>query len=212
MKTLLLTLLTGALLCSIAAVTSANPISSSWGLHWAGSHDPVTHNCGFYVTDCATRPKGQVVISAPATPGHYDLYVLIVQSTGVKETRFGLCCQGAIDIVGWTSCADFEFPSPGWPGCSEGDSLGWAVQKSGNVTLGILEVEVYGSAASVCVCPDPRVGYAGMCYEDGPELLCEQHMAPSLFGCVGFGMEGYNACDYVSTDRNTWGLMKALYR
>jgi hypothetical protein len=212
MKTRLAVLLCGVFLFSTATVAAANPVVSSWGLHWAGAHNPAANTCDFSVTDCATNPKGELVVSVPVTSGRYDVYVMILQTGGVKATSFGVCCEGPVDILGWTNCSDVESPSAGWPGCGEGDSLGWAVHQSGNVTLGILDVEVYGSSAKLCVCPDPRLGYAEMCYGPGPELFCDRQTAAFVFGCLGFGMEGYNSCDSVSAERSTWGLMKALYR
>ena len=213
MKARLPVLLGCSLLCLLTPAAEANPIASSWGLHWAGEHNPSVNNCSFTVTDCATVPKGELVINAPATPGRYDVYVLVLLTGGIKTASFGICCEGPIDIVGWTNCADYESPTPGWPGCGEGDSLSWAVQQYDfNVTLGILEVEVYGSPAKLCVCPDPRFGYAEMCYEAGSDLYCDQSTYSALFGCVGFNMQGYNTCDFVTTDKNTWGMIKTLYR
>ena len=212
MKTWLLILLGGVSLCLIATVADANPIASSWGLHWAGAHNPAANTCDFHVTDCATNPRGELVVSVPATPGRYDVYVMVLQIGGLKQTSFGICCEGPVDIVGWTNCSDFEYPSAGWPGCGEGDSLSWAVNQSGNVTLGILDVEVYGGPAKLCVCPDPRLGYAEMCYEGASEIYCDRHTAAFFFGCLGFGMVGYNPCDTVPANRSTWGLLKALYR
>jgi hypothetical protein len=212
MKTWLLILLGGVSFCMIVTVAAANPIVSTWGLHWAGAHNPQANTCDFHVTDCATTPRGEIIVNAPATAGRYDVYVLILQSGGVKTTSFGICCEGSIDILGWTNCADFESPSAGWPGCGEGDSLSWTANQHGNVTLGILDVEVYGSPASLCVCPDPRLGFAEMCHGSGSNLYCDQHTAALFFGCLGFDMEGYNPCEPVPVDLSTWGLMKALYK
>jgi hypothetical protein len=213
MKTLLPVLPVCSLLCLLAQTADANPIASSWGLHWAGEHNPSVNTCNFNVTDCATTPKGDLVINAPAEAGYYDVYVLALMTWEIKTVSFGVCCEGPIEIVDWTSCADFESPTPGWPGCGEGYSLSWIMPRGDfNVILGILEVEVYGSPAKLCVCPDPRLGYAEMCYEAGSELYCEPTAHPSLFSCVGFEMPGYNTCDFVATDKSTWGLVKALYR
>lgn len=213
LRSLVPTLFVGLFLCLIVAPTGANPIASSWGLHWAGPHNPAANTCALNVTNCVTSPQGELMIDAPEGPGQYDVYVLLMLTGGLKQTSFGICCDGSIEILGWTSCADFDTSSAGWPGCGEGNTVSWATQRTDfNVTLGIVEVKVNDTPAQLCICPDPRFGYAEWCDQWGPDLACQRETNPFFFGCIGFGSEGYNPCDVVPVEAGSWGAIKALYR
>lgn len=213
LRRVFLTSMSFAFLCAMVLSAGANPIAVSWGLHWAGTHE-TTNTCTFNVQNCTTSPKGEVLVGAPAGPGSYDVYVLLFDTgSGITRASFGLCCEGDIQINGWTMCSDLEFPTAGWPGCGEADSLVWAMeQPDHHVTVGILEVEVIDGTALLCVCPDPRSGWAGYCHGTDPDLWCGGVISAELLGCVGFGTPGYNPCDLTPTEEVTWGRIKTLYR
>jgi hypothetical protein len=149
-----------------------------------------------------------------------DIYVIAVDVEGIAGTRFGICCDGPVFFYGWTSCAVFDVPSSGWPGCGEGNSIAWSGEQPGpNVTVGVLDAYIYGSTHSICVCVDPRVDYVEWC--DGTEPLpeCLRRLAgdpylSSYFGCIGFNGEiGFNPCGLIDpVHEKSWGEVKSLYR
>jgi hypothetical protein len=81
-----------------------------------------------------------------------------------------------------------------------------------NITVGILDVYAYGGVSEICVCSDPRVGFAEFCDGAQPSPNCWQFDHPYVFGCVGFGQQGYNPCDYTAVEETTWGVIKAVFR
>lgn len=82
------------------------------------------------------------------------------------------------------------------------------------MTMGILNVYVYGSGSEVCISPDPRIGRAGWCDCGSPLPTCVQTKDLCAFGCIGFGTPGYNPydCIPVPVERESWGAIKGLYR
>lgn len=205
-----LPLLIVVVLCSTSADVGAERNShGAWTMHYAGPYDPAENTCGFEVTNCIT----QLEADAPSLPGRYDIYVIATNVEALAATRFGLQCDGSFVFYGWTSCADSEVHTSGWPGCGEGATLNWAaVQPPGNVTMGILEVYSYGAPSMLCASTDPRVGYAEWC-DDWSPPVCFQTTDVWRFGCVGFGCPGYQNCPPpLQVNQATWGRIKALYR
>ena len=215
MKKVLFAFLGIAFLCVM--VTGANAHvngQAKWALHFAGTHDAKTNTCDFMVVDCAT----EVVVDGPMGPGRFDVYVLALDTDGIAGTRYGLCCDVPAQFwfYGWTNCADFEIPTAGWIGCDEGNAQTWIVMRPpGHVTVGIIDVYVYPGTAKLCICEDPREGYAEWCDGTSPEPICLTRttaVTPAVFGCVGFGVPGYNPCGIISTETSSWGAVKSLYR
>jgi len=211
--------MTRMLLCVVAlgivvVVADARAVKNDrglWALHYAGVHDPQANSC-----DTVFASAMDLVVDAPGGPGRCDIYVIAIQVDGIAESRFGLTCTGSFVFYGWTPCSDSEDPGAGWPGCDAGVSLNWASEQVGpNVTMGILDVYVYGGASRLCISPDPRIGRAGWCDGSTPTAICVQTKDQCAFGCVGFGgTTGYNPfdCVPVPVDNATWGSVKALYR
>ena len=199
------------LLCSAAGDTGAqrNRIGA-WTLHYAGPHDPAENTCGFEVTNC----MAQLEVDAPSLPGRYDIYVIATNVEALAGSRFGIACDGGFVFYGWTSCADSEVHTDGWPGCGEGVTLNWVAEEPpGNVTMGIIEVYSYGAPATLCASPDPRVEYGEWCDASTPYPVCFETTDPWRFGCVGFGQPGYQNCPPpLQVNKATWGRVKALYR
>jgi hypothetical protein len=217
MKKVLFGFLSIAFLCVM--VTGANADvngQGKWALHYAGEHNSKINTCDFLPIDCLT----EVVVDAPMGPGRWDIYILALDTDGIAGTRYGLCCDPPVAgfwFYGWTNCADFEIPSAGWPGCNTGNAQTWIVQQpAGHVTLGILDVYVYaGVGGMLCICDDPREGFAEWCDGTSPEPICLTRTVaekPQVFGCVGFGIPGYNPCGIVATEKSSWGAVKSLYR
>ena len=214
MKKLLFAVLSVAFLCvMVAGANAADNGQAKWALHFAGTHDAKANTCTFQVTDCIT----EVVAEGPAGPGRFDVYVLALDTGGIAGSRYGLCCpEGSFYFYGWTKCSDLEIPTDPWPACGGGNAQTWGFQKpAGHVTLGIFDVYVYAGNAMMCICDDPRVGFAEWCDGSSPEPICLTRtvaVTPQAFGCVGFGMPGYNPCDIVATEKTSWGAVKSLYR
>jgi hypothetical protein len=208
MRRLILFVICSLALTSFGAADAAKNSNGAWTLHYAGPHNLQTNTCGFLVVDCT----GQLDVDAPSGPGRYDVYVIATDVVGIAETSFGLSCDGSFNFYGWTSCADSETPGAGWPGCGEGVTLNWVSEQPGpNVTLGILDLYVYG-ASSFCSGPDPRLGEAGFCDASTPEPICVRMNDAYRYGCVGFGESGYQSCPApLPPDHVTWGLIKSLY-
>jgi hypothetical protein len=161
----------------------------------------------------------EMVVDAPPGPGRFDIYVLGLDVGSIAGTRYGLCCDpdACFYFYGWTKCSDFEIPTPGWIGCGEGNAQTWAVALPGpHITIGIIDAYVYaGCGATMCVCEDPRVGYAEWCDGSQPSPICvtrTRALEPQAFGCVGFGMPGFNPCNLVPTEQRSWGSVKSLYK
>jgi hypothetical protein len=223
MKKALVVLLGLALLCVMAASANAgNNEQAKWALHYAGGHDAKNHTCTFAMSDCRTAPDGQMVVTGPAGPGRFDVYVLAIDTDSLAGTRYGLCCpEGSFFFYGWTKCSLLEIPTANWPDCGEGDAQTFgAAQPAGCVTLGILDVYVYPGPAKMCICNDPSStpianAWAQWCDASVPDPYCikrDVNVTPIAFGCVGFGMEGFNPCGGVPTEKSSWGAVKSLYK
>lgn len=214
MKKAFALILGAVFLCVIAADADAcyKHGNNKWALHYAGVHNAKVNTCAFHIIDCFT----EVVVDAPAGPARYDVYVLALDTNGIAGTRYGLCCTGSFWFYGWTSCSDLELPTPGWPGCGEGNAQTWGIeQPPGHVTLGILDVYVYPGLPVLYTCDDPRVGFAEWCDGASPEPWCctlTRAEYPKAFGCIGFGCGGYNPCGTIATERTSWGAVKAIYQ
>jgi len=195
---------------SVATVSAGNNHAGAWVLHYAGPHDAEANTCALEITDCMYEVEGD----APSGPGRFDIYVLALYVFDVAETSFGLSCDAPFYFYGWTSCADSETPTAGWPGCGEANTLAWTSGQWGPyVTMGILDVYAYGGDSVMCMSPDPRLGYGEWCDSSAPEPVCDRISHPAYFGCVGFGYPGYDACPFpLPTETHTWGAIKALYR
>jgi hypothetical protein len=216
MKKLLLAFVGLAFLCMMAASADACYINGSakWAMHYAGMHDAKMNTCDYAVVDCLT----DVVETGMMGPGRFDVYVLALDTDGIAGTRYGIFCEPDFQFYfyGWTKCSDFEIPTAGWPGHLEGNAQTWVVQQPpGHVTLGILDVYVYPGMAHLKTGDDPRKGFAEWCDGTSPEPICCQRdyeVYPQVFGYVGFGCPGYNPCGVISTEKSSWGAVKAIYR
>jgi hypothetical protein len=216
----LLRIVVGGMLVAVAASAitlsaGANPIlDMDWALHYAGPHDSQTNTCEFTVEVCLDAPRGDLEVTAPSSPGRCDVYVLGINLTmRVASARYGICCDGPVVFYGWTSCSDFETPTPGWPGSGEGNAQTWLTeQESFHLTMGVLDLYVYGGPLQICACPDPRTGYAEWCNGEDPTPQCIQVSHPAFLGCLGFGEPGYNPCQYTATEGTSWGALKSLFR
>jgi hypothetical protein len=200
---------------AIAPPAGANPIPDmAWAVHYAGPHDSESNTCGFTVENCLNAPRGDLVVTAPPDAGRYDVYLLGVNLTmHVASTRYGIYCDGPVVFKGWTSCSDYETPTSGWPGSGEGNFQTWAVeQESFHLVLGILDLYVYGGELEICTGADPRIAMAQWCDGASPTPYCVHNEHPAFHGCLAFGKEGYNPCDFAATDETTWGLIKSLFR
>lgn len=62
-------------------------------------------------------------------PATYYAYVVVGKATAVGGVHFGIhyddILQSGVDVFSWTSCADSQTPSAGWPGAGTGITLAW---------------------------------------------------------------------------------------
>jgi hypothetical protein len=213
MKKALLAFLGIAFLCLMVVDANAtNNHNAKWALHYAGAHDAKANTCAFVVSDCSA----EITHQGAAGPGRFDVYLIAVDTDSIAGSRYGLCCpEGSFYFYGWTKCSDLETAEAGFPGCDLGNAQTWVVQQApGHITMGILDVYVYPGVAKMCVCDDPRVGFAEWCDGTAPEPFCVQRTVAdhqAAFGCVGFGQVGYNPCNEVAVKQSSWGAVKALY-
>jgi hypothetical protein len=209
MRRLLLLILCVLLPLLVSDAQGVKNSNGAFALHWAGSHDASTNTCDFQLLDVMT-----LATTAPAGAGHYDVYVIAIDVVGIAQARFGLICEGSFLFYGWTACADSDVPSAGWPDCGEGITVSWTAEQPGpHVTMGILDLYVYGTPATLGTAPDPQVGYAEFCDGTQPDPICAQFQGNNWcrFCYVGFGESGFCWCD-LPVDETTWGAVKALYR
>lgn len=203
------------LLASTALVTSpvngTLNLNGKWAMHFAGAHAPQTNTCDLdSVYPC---PE----VRALVTEGRYDVYVLAMETDEITQTSFGITCTGDFAFNGWTSCADTQVPTAGWPECDEGITLTWASAQTGQqVVLGILDIQVYG-LSRLMASPHPTANHGEWCDGTLPTAECVQITNPGHFGYVGFaGLVGFNPlqapCGSVPVERTTWGAIKALYQ
>jgi hypothetical protein len=176
-------------LCEGESFVASN-INGVWALHYAGLHDPGTNTCDFDLPGCEAA-----VVDAPSGPGRYDIYIIAANVDEVAGTRFGLACDGPTMFYGWTPCSDFDVTTAGWPGCGEGTANTWSSGQAGpTVTVGILDVYVYGSTVSLSTTVDPRVGHAEWCDATEPIPQCHISTNPAFFSTMGFGVPGQISC------------------
>jgi hypothetical protein len=208
-------LLAALYLVTLPAIAYASPTKNEagkWALHGAGTHNSKANTCAFQIVQCSD----EISVYGGSIGERNDIYVLALDVHGIAGTRYGLCCDGPLYFYGWTKCSDFEIPTQGWPGCGEANAQTWGAEQIGPfITIGILDVYVYGTSRCLCVCADPRVGFAEFCDGSEPSPLCIEKTHSAHFGCVEFNGSGcgYNPCGTpVPTESSSWGAVKALYR
>lgn len=211
MKKVFVALLGVAFLCCFAvnadAVKNAN---GKFALHNAGTHNAKTHTCAFVMSNCM-----DINTNGGIAGERNDIYVLAIDVVAISGVRYGICCDGTFFFYGWTKCTDFEIPQTGWLACGKGNAQTWSVERPGpNVTVGIIDVFLYASSHCMCICNDPRVGFAEFCDGSQPSPICYRTSDPAHFGCVAFNGApcGYNPCSIVPTEETSWGAVKSLYR
>ncbi len=212
MKKALPVVLTLAFLCFAIQASSDEPkpnSSAKWGVGWVDSDVC----CEVVFGECADLQVDEAPLYIPPLPTSLDIYLVAVEVNSIDGTRFGICAAFPenINFYGWTSKADVDDASAGWPGPGEGIDLSWGASQAGPfVVLGVLHVYATDSAR-LCLCPDPRVGYAE--WRDGTTSV--RRKIGGAFGCVGFGPGklGYNPCgEVVPAESMSWGAIKSLYR
>jgi len=209
-------------LCLTGTAEAVKNWNAKFQLHYAGAHDAKVNTCSFEVTDCGS----DIVVDGGAggqgaDNSRFDIYVIAIDTEGIAGLRYGITCiADDYFFYGWTKCSDLEIPTDPWPACGGGNAQTWGFEKpGGHITVGIIDVYVYGTATTLCTAEDPRVGFAEWCDGSSPEPFCNKtnEVAPAVkdlyFGCVGFnGTSGVSRCDVIATEKASWGAIKALYR
>jgi len=132
---------------------------------------------------------------------------------GINGIQFGVEHAG-LTIQTWFPCADQQVPQNDtdgvWPDSGTGNALAWAAcQDPGgeNITVGIFLV-TDGSAGSMSITADPRVGAELAAYTDCDAFTWE------ILGLNGVDLAGGTepGCGpIVPTQEKSWGEIKALY-
>jgi hypothetical protein len=179
-------------------------------LHYAGLHDAKAHTCDFTVSDC----NDLVVTAATSAGDRIDVYAVAIDVEAIAGVRFGLSCVGTVFFYGWTSCADFDVITSGWPGCGEGASITWNTEQAGpNVVIGILDTYIYADSESISTTVDPRVNWGEFCDGAQPLPVCHSFTSAPHFCTLGVnGTTGTNQCSIVPNLNTSWGQVKSLYR
>ena len=163
---------------------------------------------------------------------YYMLWVLVCNasdSLGVAGLEYGIDYDGVenegIDINGWTSCTDLEFPNDNWPLPGTGNLQTWDYTTNCQNTpsehanpfsviaiAGAFDVTAYGSDL-FSITPRPVSGYAkiGSCFGAETDIT---NMQPSHLGVAAFCLPGqsYNPCAAPTpVEPSTWGRIKQQY-
>ena len=183
---------------------------------------PVAKNipCSAYVVDGATAAS-------------YLLYVVVAGvdaadtsealAAGTKGIALGVSYNGAtsqgVDVSGWTSCADLEFPNE-WPNSGGGNVLTWVecqthdVPPDGvHVVVGAFSIYAY-SADRFLITKNNKLGSpalqvadcSGAQWDVDPTFGAQLSFDPAAPGC--------NPCITpcpVPVKHVTWGAIKSLY-
>jgi hypothetical protein len=205
------------------ALHLANPPAKNTQSFVCQTESPITLGipCSAYVVDGATGSS-------------YSLYVVLAgadptdsteaMGAGTKGVSFGISYNGAssagVDVSGWTSCADLEFPND-WPNSGGGNVLTWVdcqthtVAPDGmHVVVGAFSIYAY-SADRFSITPNFKLGVPAL---QGADCVGAQwDINPANGGQVSFdpARAGCNPCLTpcpVPVVEATWGKIKNLYR
>jgi hypothetical protein len=188
------------------------------GLHLSAASGGAS--CGaFLPTSCNSFYTGS------NTAGNWNVYVMIARydTVGIAGAQFGIeyddSPESGLVVHGWTSCADMEFATPGWPDSDSGTLITWEPMFNCQVdTLhytpvlaGYFTVTATG-VADFRIVPRPVDGKAKVadCLSAEDDITAK---VPSRLGVITFGKDyGYNPCSpLVPVERTTWGNIKTLY-
>jgi hypothetical protein len=145
---------------------------------------------------------------------------------GIKGVTLGIAYNGmasqGIDVTGWTSCADLEFPND-WPNSGGGNVLTW-VECHGTVVnpdgmhavVGAFSVYAYSSDRFI-ITPNFKLGVPSLAAADC--IGAQWEVAPYNAARAGFSDNVYynygcNPCVSCMDDPVlpiTWGKIKNLY-
>jgi hypothetical protein len=171
----------------------------------------------------------------------YHAYVVVTDGytndqsqSGIAGVQFGIeyddAAGSGVDIMGFTVCADYEFPTAGWPASGSGNRILWrtfdrcqfiapggrgtgVVATAGYFYLSATTNDTFrirtapgDGTARVIDCADVETIIVG----PGVSPI------PSPLGFASFSAEagtpGYNPCGQVPVKSTTWGGIKALFR
>ncbi|MEZ4647752.1 MAG: hypothetical protein R3E97_03025 [Candidatus Eisenbacteria bacterium] len=127
----------------------------------------------------------------------WDWFVLAVFPSGrtprVMGATFGIDYDDSkVFVLTYQACADFELPTPNWPGPGEGVAVTWATPQTDTFVkmYAFVGYEYYGTGQSFCLTPHPNHG--GTFADDSiPSVL--DPIAD--YGCLGFNSDpGYLPC------------------
>ena len=127
-----------------------------------------------------------------------------------------------LDLLGWHTCSDLEFPSDGWPSSGSGNTMTWTGNpRTDVIVVGYFEVVAHGPSR-MRVAPWPVTGMAKIANCKAAEYTLQ--VPPDRLGWVSWGHAGFGAdtdgCNPVlgpcqsgpvPVRPSTWGRLKSLY-
>jgi hypothetical protein len=164
-------------------------------------------------------PCSDYVTQYPVLAGA-DVYLVVARADpafGIAGLSCGVAYGPALGMLGWTLCADLDFPNGGWPLNGGGNRITWDTdtncQTQAMVTDGVHAVAgafyVYAYGADVLQITE------NLNLQTGPELQvadCSSAVTEvsHLSGAVGFDfMTGFNPCNTpIPVEMTSWGAIK----
>lgn len=135
----------------------------------------------------------QAPLSSPETPAYF-VYVIAANYESFRGIQFGIkyddVADSGVDILSWTSCGAFEYPSSGWPASGTGNLMVFDCRIDRFTVVGYFTVEVHS----------PDVLNLVERQLDGALKVADCSGAETLLpveygGAVGFGgLEGEDPC------------------
>lgn len=195
---LAIALLALALPLASAAATEQASLIGHLGTIGASPQCATLNGWGCYTAN----PNLSVPVGGTAT-----VYALVANTTAsplqVGDVDFGIAYDPArLRVDSWSRCGDMEIPSSTWPASGSGTDVIWAMPASAGVVMaGWFRVTVLAPNAYMYL-----QGYGG----NPPTVNGSPLRYPAYLSFNGQG--GYNLCESVEVQPETWGAVKSLYR
>jgi len=206
------------------ALHLTNPPAKNTSTFVCQTESPVTLNipCSPYVVNGATGAAYSLyVVLAGADPADTSE----AMAAGTKGVSLGVSYNGAssagVDVTGWTSCADLEFPNE-WPNAGGGNVLTWVecqthtVAPDGvHVVIGAFAIYAY-SEDRIAITKNNKLGSPALQAADCNGAQWDISASSAAQVSFNPAQPGCNPCLNVPcpvpVEAVTWGKIKNLYQ